>query len=145
MERGMRIINEVQFFVRKRLNEIDHILIDRKGNASVLGVRSFRGADCYADQYLAVTKVRERLAISKQTTHTFHMENFNLKKLNDIGGKEQYPLVKRIGGRNSVSYVRQIDIHRAEPLLPEPSPEFEIAIAKWKNINNQVIIKFRQS
>jgi hypothetical protein len=37
-----------------------------------------------------VAKVRERLAMSKQTTHRFHMERFNLKKLNEVKGKEQY-------------------------------------------------------
>jgi hypothetical protein len=37
-----------------------------------------------------VAKVRERLAVSKQTTHRFHMERLNLKKLNEILGKEQY-------------------------------------------------------
>jgi hypothetical protein len=28
-----------------------------------------------------VAKVRETLAVSKQTTHTFHIEDFNLKKI----------------------------------------------------------------
>jgi hypothetical protein len=36
-----------------------------------------------------VAKVRERLAVSKQTTHRVHMEEFNLKKLNEVEGKEQ--------------------------------------------------------
>jgi hypothetical protein len=37
-----------------------------------------------------VAKIRERLAVSKQTTHRVHMERFNLKKLNEVEGKEQY-------------------------------------------------------
>jgi hypothetical protein len=37
-----------------------------------------------------VAKVSERLAVSKQTTLWFHMERFNLKKLNKVEGKEQY-------------------------------------------------------
>jgi hypothetical protein len=37
-----------------------------------------------------VSKVRGRLAVSKQTTHRVHMERFKLKKLNEIEGKEQY-------------------------------------------------------
>jgi hypothetical protein len=36
-----------------------------------------------------VAKVRERLAVSKQTTHRVHMERFNLKKLNEVESKEQ--------------------------------------------------------
>jgi hypothetical protein len=37
-----------------------------------------------------VVTVRERLAANKQGPHRFHMEKFNLKKLNDVEGKEQY-------------------------------------------------------
>jgi hypothetical protein len=56
----------------------------------VLDVLSFRGADSDTDHYLVVANVRERLAVSKQTTHKFHTERFNLKKLNEVQGKEQY-------------------------------------------------------
>jgi hypothetical protein len=37
-----------------------------------------------------VAKLRERLAVSKETTHRVRMERFNLKKVNYIKGKEQY-------------------------------------------------------
>jgi hypothetical protein len=44
-----------------------------------------------------------------------------------------------------VSDVRQIAIHRAEPLIPDPSPfNVETNIAKLKIINCQVVIKFLQ-
>ncbi|PNF26181.1 hypothetical protein B7P43_G04378 [Cryptotermes secundus] len=33
---------------------------------------------------------RRRHSMSKQTTHRVHMERFNLKKLNEVEGKEQY-------------------------------------------------------
>jgi hypothetical protein len=39
---------------------------------------------------MVVAKFSERLAVSKQTTHRVHMEMFNLKKLNEVEGKEQY-------------------------------------------------------
>jgi hypothetical protein len=42
----------------------------------------FRAADCDTDHYLVVVKIRERIAVNKQGSHTFHMESFNLKKLN---------------------------------------------------------------
>jgi hypothetical protein len=39
---------------------------------------------------VVVGKVRERLAVNKQRSYTFHMERFNLKKLNEVEGKEQF-------------------------------------------------------
>jgi hypothetical protein len=45
-----------------------------------------------------------------------------------------------------VGNVRQIEIHTAELLVPDPSPfEVEIAIAVEKGINLQVVIKFWQN
>jgi hypothetical protein len=42
--------------------------------------------------------------------------------------------------------VRQIEVHMAEPLVPGPSRlEVEIAIAKLKSINRQVVIKSLQN
>jgi hypothetical protein len=37
-----------------------------------------------------VAKVKERLAMNKQRSHRFHMEKFNLQKLNAVEGKEQF-------------------------------------------------------
>jgi hypothetical protein len=74
----------------KTHNHIDHILVDRRRYSNVLYVRSFRAADCDSDHYLAVAKVRERLAVNKQRSQRFDMERFNLKKLNDVEGKEKY-------------------------------------------------------
>jgi hypothetical protein len=37
-----------------------------------------------------VAKVRKRLTVSKQTTHSVHMYKYNLKKLNEVDSKEQY-------------------------------------------------------
>jgi hypothetical protein len=71
-------------------NQIDHILTDRGRHSSILGVRSFRAADCDTDHYLKVAKFREILSVSKQTAHRIHMEKFNLEKLNEVEGMEQY-------------------------------------------------------
>jgi hypothetical protein len=37
-----------------------------------------------------VAIIRERIAPNKQGSHKFHMERFNLKKFNEIEGKEKY-------------------------------------------------------
>jgi hypothetical protein len=48
-------------------------------HSSVLDVLSFKVADCDTDHYLVMEEVRERLAVSIQTTHRFHMERYNLR------------------------------------------------------------------
>jgi hypothetical protein len=73
----------------KTHNQIDHILVDRRRNSNVLDVRSFRAADRDTDHYLVAAKVRDRLAVRKHRPLRFHMERFNLKKLNEVEGKEQ--------------------------------------------------------
>jgi hypothetical protein len=50
----------------------------------------FRTADCDTDHYLVVAEVKERWAVNKQTMHRFHTKRFNLKKLNEVEGKEHY-------------------------------------------------------
>jgi hypothetical protein len=44
----------------------------------------FRAAGCDTDNYLVMAKVRDRLALSKQTMQRVRMERFNLKKLKEI-------------------------------------------------------------
>jgi flavin-binding protein dodecin len=48
------------------------------------------GADCDTDHYMVVAQVGERLAVSNQTTHRFHVDRLNLNKLNKVGGKDHY-------------------------------------------------------
>jgi hypothetical protein len=90
----------------KRHNQIDHNLIEGRPHSSILDVRSFRAADFDTDHYLVVTKVRERPAVSKQTTHRVNMDGFNLKKLNEVEGKEQYP----VEISNRFAALRNIDL-----------------------------------
>jgi hypothetical protein len=68
-------------------NQTDHILEYRQRQSNVLDVRSYRAAECDSDHYLVVAKVRKRLAVNKQR---FHMERFNLKKLNQVEDKEKF-------------------------------------------------------
>jgi hypothetical protein len=67
----------------KTHNQINYILIDSRRHSDIFHVQSFRAADCDTDHYPVVAKVRERLAVSKETMHRVHMQRFNVKKLND--------------------------------------------------------------
>jgi hypothetical protein len=80
----------------KTHNQINHILIDRRRHASILDVRSFKGADCDSDHHLVVAKVSERLAVSKRMVKKMDMERFNLKQLKEEEVKEQYQVTKKI-------------------------------------------------
>jgi hypothetical protein len=73
-------------------NQIDHVLIDRRGHSNILNVRYFRGAHCDTDHYLVVAKVRERLAVSTQPAHKCDVGRFNLKKLSELEVRKQYQL-----------------------------------------------------
>ena len=50
----------------------------------MLDVHRFRGADCDTNHYLVVAKVRERLAVSKQTAQKLDGGRLNLRKLKDL-------------------------------------------------------------
>jgi hypothetical protein len=65
----------------------------------VLDIRSFRGADCDINHYLVVAKFRERPAVSTQTTQKFDMEKINLKKLDEVEGKNSIRLKSQIGSQ----------------------------------------------
>jgi hypothetical protein len=90
----------------KTHNQIDHILVDRRRRSNLFDVRSFRAADCDSDHLLVVVKVRERLAGNKQRSQRCHMERFNLKKLNDVEGKEQF----RVEVSNWFAALEDLDI-----------------------------------
>jgi hypothetical protein len=57
--------------------------MNRRLHSSILDVRSITGADCYADNHLAVPEVWERLAVGKRAVQKMDMERFSLKNLNE--------------------------------------------------------------
>jgi hypothetical protein len=59
---------------------------------------------------------------------------------------KNYVYFSRLLNVHKVNDDRQMEIHTEEPLVLEPSPfGVDIAIAKLKRINRQVVIKFRQN
>jgi len=76
----------------KTHNRIDHVLIDRRWQSSVLDVRSFSGADCDTDHYLVIAKVRERSSVGKQAAERFDRHRFHLRKLHEPEVREQYQI-----------------------------------------------------
>jgi hypothetical protein len=85
----------------------------------VFHVRPFRAADCDTGHYLVVAKVRERLAVSKQTKHRFHMERFSVKKLKKVEVKEQYH-VKKVNRVTTLENLdSELDINRAWKTIRE--------------------------
>jgi hypothetical protein len=89
----------------KTHNQIDHILVDRRRHSNILHDRSHRAVDCDTEHYLVVAKVRERLAVNKQRSHRLRMDRFNLKKLNEVEGKEEY----RVEVSNRFSALEDLD------------------------------------
>jgi hypothetical protein len=75
-----------------------------------------------------VAKVRERLAVNKQRSHRFHMERFNLKKLNGLEGKEQY----------------RVEISNRFAALEDLDADVEINSA-WKMIRENLKISAKKS
>jgi hypothetical protein len=73
------------------------------------------------DHHFLVAKFRESLEVTNETRHTFLIEKFNLKKLNEVDGKEQY----RVAISNTrrflalESLVAEVDINRAWAIIRE--------------------------
>jgi hypothetical protein len=112
----------------KAHNQIDHILIVRRRHSSVLDVRSFRAADCDSDHYLVVAKVMERIAVNKQRSQRCDVERFNLKKLNDVEGKEQF----------------FVEVSNRFAALEDLDAEVEINSA-WETIRENIKISAKES
>jgi hypothetical protein len=75
-----------------------------------------------------VAKVRERIAVNKQGSHRFHMERFNLKKLNEVEDKEQY----------------RVEVSNRFAALEDLDAEVEIN-SVWETIRENIKISAKES
>jgi hypothetical protein len=90
--------------------------------------RNIHKYTCDTDHYLAVAKVKERLAVNKQRSHRFHMEMFNLKQLNKVEGKEQFC----------------VEVSNRFAALEDLDTEVEINSA-WETIRENIKISAKES
>jgi hypothetical protein len=60
---------------------------------------------------------REKLAVTRQTTHRFHIEKYNHKKLHEVEGKQQccVEISKSFAGLENLD--TEVNINRAWKLL----------------------------
>jgi hypothetical protein len=75
-----------------------------------------------------VAKVRERLAVNKQRSQKFDIERFNLKKLNEIWGKEQF----------------RVEVSNRFAALEDLDTEVEINSA-WETIRENIKVSAKES
>jgi hypothetical protein len=75
-----------------------------------------------------VAKVRWRLAVNKQRSQRFNMERFNLQKLNEVEGKEQF----------------RVEVSNRFAALEDLDTEVEI-ISAWETIKENIKISAEES
>ena len=76
----------------KTHKQIDNVSKDSRWHRSIRDIRSLKGADCDTDHCLVFVKVRERLAVSKQTAQKFEVERFNFRKVSELEIRKQYQI-----------------------------------------------------
>lgn len=65
----------------KPRNQIDHVLVDKRGHTNVLDVRPYRGADCNSD-FLVIAKIRECLS-NKTSGQSNRIKRLNVQRLTE--------------------------------------------------------------
>jgi hypothetical protein len=66
-----------------------------------------------------VAKFWETLAMNKGTMHRVHMERFNLKKLNEVEGKEQYRVEISNRFAASENLDNEVDVNKVRETITE--------------------------
>lgn len=70
------------------VNQIDHLLINRKWQSNIIDVRTFREADVDSDHMLVLSRLRERIRTKKETHK--QKPKLNIHKLNEEATLHEY-------------------------------------------------------
>ena len=74
-------------------NQIDHVLIDKRRQSSIIHVRSLRGAECDTDHHLVVVTIQDRLSLETGKKQNLVSVMYNLNKLRDDQIREKYQTI----------------------------------------------------
>lgn len=78
-------------------NQIDHVLIERRGATSILDVRSMKGACCASDHYLVKVKFRTRITTKIHRGQTQPKYDIDKLKLEERRDAYQNAVVQNLG------------------------------------------------
>ena len=70
------------------LNQIHHVVIDKRFKSSFSDVRSYQGADCDSDHFSVIANFRIKLKKVQKTNNI--IPKYNLEKLKEEGENKKY-------------------------------------------------------
>ena len=73
-------------------NQIDHVLVDKKSQLSIIDICSLRRVNCDTDHYLVVVTIRERLSLKKGIKQHLVADRYNFNKLVDRETRKEYQI-----------------------------------------------------
>jgi hypothetical protein len=71
-------------------NQIDHVLVYKMRQSSIIDIHSLTGTNCDIDHYLVVVNIQERLSLKKGINQHLVLDRYNLNKLLDHQTRKEY-------------------------------------------------------
>ena len=86
------------------VNQIDHVMVNRRFRTAVTDVRSYRGADCDSDHFMVVTRVKVK--IKKTRNSARRIKRPDIEKLNIREERERY----QVAVQNRIEQLEEINM-----------------------------------